>query len=157
MMIGRSRFASTTRPQADKTFAGHGIANDGECFEANLVAWRNVVRRVVVARIDLLPGNESIELDRTGVLDDRTRRRRRRDDRRRVLALCRHSLEIRLDEYLHRFFARIDLDTNGRISKIDLVSPPVPAPDDGVGHLSSPTRNVTRIFLLPWLREMTLE
>jgi len=44
------------------------------------------------------------------------------------------ALEICLDEYLDSFFARVNLDANRRISKINLVPPTVLSPNDGMGH-----------------------
>jgi hypothetical protein len=43
-------------------------------------------------------------------------------------------LEIRLDENLDGFFARINVDTNGRVAEIDLVASSVRSANDGVGH-----------------------
>jgi hypothetical protein len=48
--------------------------------------------------------------------------------------LLRERLEIRLDENLYGLFAGINLDTNGRIAKFNLVASPVPSSNDGVGH-----------------------
>jgi hypothetical protein len=42
---------------------------------------------------------------------------------------------ICLDEYLDGLLARVDVDTNGRIAKIHLVSATILSPDDGVGHV----------------------
>ena len=46
----------------------------------------------------------------------------------------RERLEIRLDENLDGLFAGINLDTNGRVVEIDLVSSPVRSANNGVGH-----------------------
>jgi len=48
--------------------------------------------------------------------------------------LLREHLEIRLDENLDGLFARINLDTNGRVAEIDLVASPVFSSNYGVGH-----------------------
>ena len=40
-------------------------------------------------------------------------------------SLLRERVEIRLDENLDGLFARINLDTNGRVAEIDLVASPV--------------------------------
>src|SRR4029077_11272967 len=48
--------------------------------------------------------------------------------------LLRERLEIRLDENLDGLFARINLDTNGRVAEIDLVASPVFSSNYGVGH-----------------------
>ena len=48
--------------------------------------------------------------------------------------LFRERLEIRLDENLDGLFAGINLDTNRRIAKVDLVSPSVLSSNYGVGH-----------------------
>jgi len=51
--------------------------------------------------------------------------------------LPRELFEIRLDENLDRLFARINLDTNGRVAKVNLVASSVLSSKDGVGHYSS--------------------
>jgi hypothetical protein len=43
-------------------------------------------------------------------------------------------LEVRLDENLDGLFARINLDTNRRVTKVDLVASPVFSSNDGVRH-----------------------
>src|SRR5205085_12455878 len=43
-------------------------------------------------------------------------------------------LEIRLDENLNGLFAGINLDTNGRVAKVDLVASSVLSSNNGVGH-----------------------
>jgi hypothetical protein len=43
-------------------------------------------------------------------------------------------LEIRLDKNLDGLFAGINLDTNGRVAKVDLVPSSVRSSNDGVGH-----------------------
>ena len=48
--------------------------------------------------------------------------------------LLRERLEIRLDENLHGLFAGINLNTNGRVAKVDLVPSSVCSSYDGVGH-----------------------
>ena len=48
--------------------------------------------------------------------------------------LLRERLEIRLDENFDGLFARINLDTNGRVAEIDLVASSVRSSNDGVGH-----------------------
>jgi hypothetical protein len=84
-------------PQAAEATGRHGVADDGECFEPDLVARGDVIRRVEIARIDLLARHEAIELDRARVLDNRPRWRRRGHHGRRILALlCLNKLERRL-------------------------------------------------------------
>jgi hypothetical protein len=46
----------------------------------------------------------------------------------------RELIEIRLDENLHGLFAGINLDTNRRVAKVDLVPSSVRSSYDGVGH-----------------------
>jgi hypothetical protein len=48
--------------------------------------------------------------------------------------LLRERIEIRLDENLHGLFAGINLNTNGRVAKVDLVPSSVHSSNDGVGH-----------------------
>jgi hypothetical protein len=48
--------------------------------------------------------------------------------------ILRERLEIRLDENLDGLFARINLDTNGRVAEIDLVASSVRSANDGVWH-----------------------
>jgi hypothetical protein len=43
-------------------------------------------------------------------------------------------VEIRLDENLDGLFAGINLDTNRRVAKVDLVPSSVRSSNDGVGH-----------------------
>jgi hypothetical protein len=47
--------------------------------------------------------------------------------------LCK-SLKVCLDEYLNRFLARVNLNPNGRISEIHLLSATILSPDNGMGH-----------------------
>jgi hypothetical protein len=54
--------------------------------------------------------------------------------------LLRERLEIRLDENLDGLFAGINLDTNGRVAEIDLVSSSVRSANNGVGHYISLSR-----------------
>jgi len=51
--------------------------------------------------------------------------------------LLRERLEIRLDENLHCLLAGINLDTNRRVAKLNLVASSVCSSNDGVGHQSS--------------------
>jgi len=46
----------------------------------------------------------------------------------------RERLEIRIDENLDGLFARINLDTNGRVAEIDLVASSVRSANNGMGH-----------------------
>jgi hypothetical protein len=46
----------------------------------------------------------------------------------------REHLGIRLDENLDGLFAGINLDTNGRVAKVNLVASSVCSANDGVGH-----------------------
>ena len=46
-------------------------------------------------------------------------------------------VEIRLDENLDGHFAGINLDTNRRVAKLNLVASSVCSSNDGVGHQSS--------------------
>jgi hypothetical protein len=46
----------------------------------------------------------------------------------------RKRLEIRLDENLNGLFAGINLDTNGRVAKFNLVASSIRSSNDGVGH-----------------------
>jgi hypothetical protein len=55
-------------------------------------------------------------------------------DQRETPTLLRKSLKISLDEYLDGLLTRVDLHTDGRITKIHLVSATILSPDDGVGH-----------------------
>ena len=55
-------------------------------------------------------------------------------EKREAPLLLRHHLEIRLDENLDGLFAGINLDTNGRVAKVDLVASSVFSSNDGVGH-----------------------
>jgi hypothetical protein len=48
----------------------------------------------------------------------------------------RHRIEIRLDENLDGLFAGINLDTKGRVAKVDLVPSPVLSSNDGGGIIS---------------------
>jgi len=48
--------------------------------------------------------------------------------------LLRDCLEIRLDENLDGLFAGINLDTNRRVAKFNLVASSVCSANDGVGH-----------------------
>ena len=48
--------------------------------------------------------------------------------------LLRKCLQIRLDENLNGLFTGINLDTNRRIAKVNLVASPVLSSNDGVGH-----------------------
>src|SRR5258708_4424774 len=57
--------------------------------------------------------------------------------------LFRERLEIRLDENLDGLFARINLDTNGRVAEIDLVPSSVRSANDGVGHCRTRFRGST--------------
>jgi hypothetical protein len=50
--------------------------------------------------------------------------------------LCER-LEICVDENLDGLFAGINLDTNRRVAKVDLVPSSVGSSNDGVGHQSS--------------------
>jgi hypothetical protein len=49
--------------------------------------------------------------------------------------LFRECLEVRLDENLDGLFARINLDTNGRVAKVDLVASSIRSSNYGVGDL----------------------
>src|SRR5436190_11571229 len=60
---------------ANRLFAGHGVADDCECFLPDQVAWGDVVRRVVISRIDLRSRYEAFDVDGPCVLDARTRLR----------------------------------------------------------------------------------
>jgi hypothetical protein len=55
-------------------------------------------------------------------------------EKREAPTFFRHCIEIRLDENLDGLFAGINLDTNGRIAEIDLVSSSVLSSNDGVRH-----------------------
>jgi hypothetical protein len=44
------------------------------------------------------------------------------------------SLKVCLDEYLNRFLARINLNPNGRIPKVDLVSATILSSNNGMRH-----------------------
>ena len=55
-------------------------------------------------------------------------------EKREAPTLLRERLEIRLDENLDGLFAGINLDTNGRVAKVDLVPSSVRSSNDGVGH-----------------------
>jgi hypothetical protein len=57
-----------------------------------------------------------------------------RSAKREAPTFLRKRLEIRLDENLHGLFAGINLDTNGRVAEMDLVSSFVRSSNDGVGH-----------------------
>jgi hypothetical protein len=48
--------------------------------------------------------------------------------------LFRDRLEIRLDENFEGFLARINLDTNGRVAKVDFMASSVLSSNNGVGH-----------------------
>jgi len=48
--------------------------------------------------------------------------------------LLRERVEIRLDKNLDGLFARINLDANGSVAKVDLVPSPARSSNDGVGH-----------------------
>jgi hypothetical protein len=48
--------------------------------------------------------------------------------------LIRERVEIRLDENLYGLFAGMNLDTNRRAAKFNLVASPVLSSSDGVGH-----------------------
>jgi hypothetical protein len=48
--------------------------------------------------------------------------------------LLRERFEIRLHENLDGLFAGVNLDTNGRVAKINLVASSVRSSNDGVGH-----------------------
>jgi hypothetical protein len=48
--------------------------------------------------------------------------------------LLRERFEIRLHENLDGLFAGVNLDTNGRVAKFNLVSSPVFSSNYGVGH-----------------------
>jgi hypothetical protein len=50
--------------------------------------------------------------------------------------LLREYLKVRLDENLDSLFARKNLDTNGRVAKVDLVPSSIGSSNDGVGHRS---------------------
>src|SRR5262245_50300644 len=57
----------------DEIGFGHGIADDREGFLSDQIPWRDVVRRIEVARIKLRAREESIELDRAVILEPRRR------------------------------------------------------------------------------------
>jgi hypothetical protein len=56
----------------------------------------------------------------------------------------RERIEIRLDENLDGLFAGINLDTNGRVAEIDLVSSSVSSANNGVGIIVSLFRGLRR-------------
>ena len=58
-------------------------------------------------------------------------------EKREALTLLRERLEIRLDENLDGLFAGINLDTNGRVAKVNLVASSVPSSNDWREALSS--------------------
>ena len=55
-------------------------------------------------------------------------------EKREAPTLLREHVEIRLDENLDGLFAGINLDTNRRVAKVDLVPSSVHSSNDGVGH-----------------------
>jgi hypothetical protein len=55
-------------------------------------------------------------------------------EKRETPTLFRHRIEIRRDENLDGLFAGINLDTNGHVTEIDLVSSSVRSSNDCVGH-----------------------
>jgi hypothetical protein len=62
-------------------------------------------------------------------------------EKRETSTFFRERLEIRRDENLHGLFAGINLDTNGRIAKFNLVASPVFSSNDGVGHMGPLVRD----------------
>jgi hypothetical protein len=61
-------------------------------------------------------------------------------EKRKAPTFLREHLEIRLDENLDGLFAGINLDTNGRVAKVDLVASTVLSSNNGVGHYISLSR-----------------
>ena len=57
-------------------------------------------------------------------------------------SLLRERIEIRLDENLDGLFAGINLDTNRRVAKLNLVASSVRSSNDGVGHYRPAFRSV---------------
>jgi hypothetical protein len=55
-------------------------------------------------------------------------------EKREAPTFFRHRIEIRLDENLYGLLAGINLDTNGRVTEIDLMSSSVRSANNGVGH-----------------------
>jgi hypothetical protein len=55
-------------------------------------------------------------------------------EKREAPTFFRHRIEIRLDENLDSLVAGINLDTNGRIAKFNLVASPVFSSNDSVWH-----------------------
>ena len=68
-MMTRSRFASTTRPSATIALAAHGLADDRKGVLPGLVVRGDVVGGVQISLVDLLAGNERIDLDGVVALD----------------------------------------------------------------------------------------
>jgi hypothetical protein len=56
-------------------------------------------------------------------------------DKSKAPTFLRERLEIHLDENLDGLFAGINLDSNGRVAKVDLVPSSVHSSNDGVGHM----------------------
>ena len=65
----RSRRAITTLPEPDDLLVAHGVPDDRESLLADALARRDVIGRVVVARVDLGAGHEFVDVDRMRALD----------------------------------------------------------------------------------------
>ena len=55
-------------------------------------------------------------------------------EKREAPTFFRHRIEIRLDKNLDGLFVGINLDTNRRVAKLNLVAASVGSSNDGVGH-----------------------
>ena len=59
--------------QSNQTAVRHGVANDGERFLSDRLTWGDIIRSVVVARVDLFARDKAVQLDRLVVFDPRAR------------------------------------------------------------------------------------
>jgi hypothetical protein len=55
--------------ETDDLLSGHCIANDGERLLADFIRWRDLIRRVVVASVQLVARDEPLYLDCSGIPD----------------------------------------------------------------------------------------